>query len=182
MTDATELDEAAIRARLEAARPITGAPGYLVSPDGTIWSSRNWRGYGLRPVTPVPEPTGHLRVRLSLPDGRRVRKSVHGIVARTFLGPANGLQVCHRNGDPTDNGVDNLYWGSAQDNANDRDSHGTTARGERNGYAKLTSDGVARIRARVAAGESTKVVADDYEVHRTTVQRIVAGRRWGHVA
>jgi hypothetical protein len=76
---------------------------------------------------------GYLRVRL-LANGRRKSQAVHKLVALTFLGrPLPGQQVRHLNGNRLDNSHANLAWGTAKQNAEDRNRHGKTARGERNG-------------------------------------------------
>lgn len=56
---------------------------------------------------------------------------VHREVARAFIGEpddADGLYVCHKDGNSLNNNVDNLYWGTSSDNACDRIYHHTTTR------------------------------------------------------
>jgi thymidylate synthase (FAD) len=53
---------------------------------------------------------------------------IHRLVLLSFIGKPNDPvknMCCHKNGNPLDNRVDNLYWGNAQDNANDSVDHGT---------------------------------------------------------
>lgn len=45
----------------------------------------------------------------------------------------------------------------------------------------LSSDDVRTIRARVAAGESQKKVAADYNLNPATVSKIISRQRWAHV-
>lgn len=50
---------------------------------------------------------------------------VHRLVARTFIGPCPpGLEVRHKDGDPTNNHVDNLEYGTRAQNMQDRVKHG----------------------------------------------------------
>lgn len=65
--------------------------------------------------------------------GQRKRRSVHTLVALAFVGvpPFIGAQVRHLDGNHENPRWDNLAWGSAKDNAADRDFHGKTARGPR---------------------------------------------------
>jgi len=58
-------------------------------------------------------------------DGVRQRAYLHQEVAKAFLGAADGLEVRHLNGDPQDNRVENLAWGTRQENALDMVRHGT---------------------------------------------------------
>jgi len=47
-------------------------------------------------------------------------KPVHRIIALTFLGPCpKGLVVCHNNGNPTDNRLENLRYDTLAENAAD---------------------------------------------------------------
>lgn len=50
--------------------------------------------------------------------------------------------------------------------------------GERNSRAKLTSEDIAKILARLEAGEMLKSIAADYKVDRSTIGKIKSGRNW----
>lgn len=72
-----------------------------------------------------PMHTGHLIVTLSK-LGKHPPKRVHVLVKETFDGPTpDGLMVCHENGVPTDNRLENLYFGTAYQNSMDMLKHGT---------------------------------------------------------
>jgi protein gp37 len=102
------------------------------------------------------------------------RELVHRLVLTAFVRPAQpGEQACHRNGDPSDNRLSNLYWGTQQANWQDRIRHGNGR-----SYAKLTPEDVAEIRRRCAAGESAYRVAQDYPVSDTQVRNIIRGDHW----
>lgn len=112
-------------------------PGYRITADGRVFSvEHNWRGYGERELSQVPHKDGYLTVRLTV-DGRRKRFAVHRLVAGQFLPPrpSPSHQVRHLDGDKTNNRVGNLAWGTAKDNADDREMHGRTSRGEAHGAA-----------------------------------------------
>lgn len=74
----------------------------------------------------------------------------------------------------------NLKWGLQQENADDRERHGNTARGERAGSSKLTVAIVCSIRERVAKGELQKTIAKEYGLCKGTVSHIITGRNWSH--
>lgn len=69
-----------------------------------------------------PRGKGHLAVTLT---GGRSRP-VHQLVLEAFVGPRPpGLLGLHKDGDKTNNAVENLYWGTHSDNALDSVRHGT---------------------------------------------------------
>lgn len=50
---------------------------------------------------------------------------VHQLVARAFIGPCPpGLEVRHKDGNPANNHIDNLEYGTRADNMQDRLNHG----------------------------------------------------------
>lgn len=52
-------------------------------------------------------------------------RTVHSLVAEAFLGtPPKGMEVCHNNGNGTDNRLPNLRYGTTSENAKDRVAHG----------------------------------------------------------
>lgn len=107
---------------------------------------------------------------------------VSRLVLMAFVGPCPaGKEACHKNGNPSDNRLSNLYWGTRTDNMADAKRHGTDNEGERNGMSKLTEDDVRRIRSEVAAGRTQTEVAREYGVHQSLISNIVRHRRWSHV-
>jgi hypothetical protein len=80
----------------------------------------------------------------------------------------------HLNGDPGDNRLANLAYGTPAENAADRRAHGRT-------FSKLAETDVFAIRAAVAGGEPTGVVASRYGVCPGTVRSIARGGTWRHI-
>ena len=59
-------------------------------------------------------------------QGKNQSHYVHSLVAETFIGPRpEGTEVCHNDGNPTNNHVGNLYYGTSSDNELDKVRHGT---------------------------------------------------------
>lgn len=51
---------------------------------------------------------------------------VHSLVLTAFVGPKpEGMECCHRDGNPLNNHIDNLRWGTHSDNMQDSIRHGT---------------------------------------------------------
>lgn len=133
-----------------------------------------------RDVQSFHDRCGYSRVELSR-CGLPRKWFVHRLVLVAFVGvcPA-GLQCRHLDGDPSNNRLSNLQWGSATENAADRVRHGTAPRGERHQNARLTASAVADIRAR-AKSVTVSRLAREYGVSRTTVRRAASGQTWAHL-
>ena len=85
---------------------------------GTLYM-KSVKGVMLRPGR---MPAGHVSVSL----GRNNSQCVHKLVLLAFVGPAPGGHEClHDNGDPSDNRLSNLRWGTRGDNIRDAVRHGT---------------------------------------------------------
>ena len=69
--------------------------------------------------------SGYRHVILYQGDSRKT-KLVHRLVLEAFVGPApKGMACRHLNGDPTDNRLENLAWGTTSTNNRDMVTHGT---------------------------------------------------------
>ncbi len=73
---------------------------------------------------------------------------------------------------------EHICWGTAQENMDDRSAHGTTARGERSGSAKLDDPTVALIRAEITMGRTQLSVAEECGVSQSAISDIVNNRTW----
>jgi HNH endonuclease/NUMOD4 motif len=114
--------------RDETWRPVPGFEGlYEVSNFGRVRSlgrpSRNGiRSFSPRMLRPGPSNYGHLSVVL----GRRNTRMVHQLVLQAFVGSRPlGMEVRHLDGDPTNNRLENLCWGTRTENIHDAMRHGT---------------------------------------------------------
>ena len=94
---------------------------YEVSNEGRV---RNSRGRILA-TQPGGRRNNYLRVMLQIWKGKVKAKQrfayIHHVVLEAFVGPRpNGAVVCHRNDDGHDNRLANLYYGSQEDNEQDK--------------------------------------------------------------
>lgn len=161
---------------------------YEVSSEGNVWTLERVRPCRVgtrviprRIMKPTIDRRGYAVVVLKS-QGRRVNRFVHHLVLEAFRGPCpEGMQCRHLNGDPTDNRLENLAWGTSTENAADRIDHDTQARGEAHGIARLTEAKVREIRQMCAEGASQSQIADAFGIGRSTVQAILSGRTWRHV-
>lgn len=116
-------------------KPVVGWEGfYEVSDEGSVRSvprtyikatgtTGRVRGRVLRPGT---HGIGHLHVMLCDRAGDRTRTyQIHLLVMAAFGPPRpEGTECCHNDGDPTNNHIDNLRWGTRSENNRDKVMHG----------------------------------------------------------
>jgi len=113
--------------------------------------------------------------------GQRKTLIVHTSVATAFLGPRPpNMGVGHLDSDKSNNQLDNLLWGTALEQAQDKVAPaGTDPVGVRNPQAKLTEQDVLEIRA--SCSEYPTALARRYGVCRETVRLIINRESWVHV-
>lgn len=113
-------------------RSVPGFPDYLVSDLGRVASTKRWRGSDFRYLTPQPHSiNGYPYVQMFPREGRKVCRSVHGLVAAAFLGPRpDGMEVCHGDGDPGNCQLSNLRYDTHAANEQDKRLHGTYPGGQ----------------------------------------------------
>lgn len=129
---------------------------------------------------------GHVRVRLGA-GGKDI--GVHRLVALAFIGnpPSPKQEVCHLNGLPADNRVENLRWGTSKTNGQQMIAMGRSRRGTASNQSVLTENDVSRIRSmREDSGLYYGTIASIYGVSESLIRGICHGRRWksvfGHMA
>lgn len=165
-------------------RDIPGFPGYRVGDDGSVWTSKDGRGFKAKPwrkKKPTPKPPyGHLVLDMYCRNVRR-KKYAHRLVLEAFVGPCPpGMEACHKDGNPKNNALSNLRWGTSKENGLDMVRHGTSLRGERNPRAKLAELLVKAIRADYESGMRQCENVRSRKMDQRTVNDIVRRRRWKH--
>lgn len=124
---------------------------------------------------------GYLTVSLSRQQKSR-QFGVHTLVMLAFRGPRPaGTEVCHNNGIPNDNRLDNLRYDTRKNNHQDKRAHGTMARGSKINTSKLTEEQVVAMRFERVAGATVEALATSYGVSSVAVSKICIGDHWAHV-
>jgi len=158
---------------------------YAVSKCGKVYSKPRRDRMNHRLGGWLKQPPGTKRalfVNLS-EKGKRYLRRVHRLVLETYIGPRPvGMECRHLDGNPTNNNLDNLCWGTPSENQADRLIHGTDIRGEKSGMSKLTEKDVRLIFQTYHDGiYSQSYLAEQFGVARTTVQAIIEKRTWKHL-
>lgn len=150
---------------------VDGWP-YEVSNQGRV------RRTGGRLRKAVPHRSGYLEVQL-WSENRYKNFQVQRLVLIAFKGepPTPRHEAAHQNGKRHDNRLVNLKWATPKENMQDRDRHGTTARGERNGKTKHTTETVAQVRKLKAEGLTYKQINAVTGVPEGTIYGYVKGTR-----
>lgn len=104
---------------METWKPLKNFPSYNVSSEGRIMNIKTQRI-----LIPVEDPQGRCTVCLRK-NNRQYTVKVHKVIAETFLGEYPGLDVRHKNGDQSDNRVDNLKWCTRSETISSAYSRGT---------------------------------------------------------
>ena len=124
---------------IERWRDIPGHPGYQVSDHGRVrgldrtttttnGQVRHYKGK----ILSTPLNTGGYQTVHLYTHGKSRKRYVHALVAEAFIGPRpEGMEVCHNDGDPTNNSLENLRYGTRSDNMLDRVRHGTDPQASR---------------------------------------------------
>ncbi len=154
---------------------------YTVTDDGRVFSLLHGQVLRKRELRPTRGGTGGAYLRFHLSDGKRLKRFyAHHLVAEVFIGPRpSGLQIRHLDGDPSNNRVCNLSWGTGKENMEDSRRHGTLAKGTRNWNAKLNEKDVLAIRSALARGVMARQLARKYGLCEATISQIKSRTRWG---
>jgi len=168
---------------IERWKDIPGYEGmYEVSDRGRVRSLKRIDARGCKlaggALRPKVHSKGYLKATLCR-DGKCKHKFIHRLVLEVFVGPCpEGMECCHNNGDPSNNRLENLRWGTRTENYRDAVKHGTTNRGERNPSVKLCELDVWLIRNCEGTG---KQLAEFFDISQTTISKIKRRKLWSHI-
>ena len=131
-------------------------------------------------------------VTVSLTKGKNKTFRVHRLVAQAFIpNPENKPQVNHKNGNKTDNRVENLEWVTARENINHAyktlgkkpteqmvKDFTKRSRGENNPKAKIDYRTACIIRKDRAKGIMLKIIARKFDISISQVSAICNNKVW----
>jgi len=122
---------------------------------------------------------GYLVVNLAHKSGKVTNRTVHTIVAETFLGPCPaGQEVLHGDGVRVNCILGNLHYGTRLENVIEAQAHGMHIKGEKVGNSKLKESDVHAIRNCLTAGEGVVMIAQKHGVTHAAIINIRKRRSW----
>jgi hypothetical protein len=173
---------------MEIWKPVPGFSRYEVSSLGQIRSMSYQNMKIIKELKPAPDNYGYLKTMLKRDDGKYCTIAIHRIIAITFLGekPSPLHQVNHKNGDKSNNSIDNLEYCTKIENIRHAWANGLcgSRSGSNNSQSILTESQVLEIRAHAKKHGhryGNKELAQKYGVSRDLIQRIVNRRMWKHI-
>lgn len=106
-------------------------------------------------------------------------RNAHRVLAEWMHGPLTSATVVrHTCDNPACVNPYHLLLGTAAQNVADRVARKRSAKGSRNGRAKLTAEQVEQIRYRRSTGELMTALAAEFGVNKSTIRLIVIGKNW----
>lgn len=151
------------------AREVSVAPS-IKAPSGYIRSVKS------RHLVQILTTDGYWSASLWKEHDLRVVRA-HILVLEAFVGGRpDGCYACHKNDVKTDNRLENLYWGTPQENQRDKERNGNQPYGEACYQAILSDDDVRSIRG-LSKEISQSVIAERFGVQQPHVSRIIRGSR-----
>jgi hypothetical protein len=141
-----------------------------------IWGSRSMKG---RIFNPTLSKNKRYFVVALFKDGIKIYKSVHRIIAETFIpNPKHLPQVNHIDADKTNNSVSNLEWVTAKENHKHAILNNLKAVGSKHYKSLLTEDQVIEIRK---SNQSTKDLAQVYGMSYSGMRYVQTKKTYKHI-
>jgi hypothetical protein len=164
----------------ETWKPISDNTDYAISNFGRIASVASKKHISV--LHPTDNGKGYKLIKITTP--KRKNLYIHRLVAHAFIpNPENKSEVNHKDGNKSNNTVENLEWVTLQENRTHCKTTGLILRGEHTTQSKLTEADVREIR-RIFRGnpaENKTEVGRRFGVTCTTIIKIVKWQRWQHV-
>ncbi len=92
------------------------------------------------------------------------------------------MVTCHNDGNPANNRLSNLRWGTLSSNEIDKIKHGTSNHGERHGRAKLNEQQVRIIRWLLKnTNMFQKEIGKVFKVTQSHIDSIKHYKQWKHI-
>lgn len=105
-------------------------------------------------------------------EGRHRNFYIHRLVLMVFIGERpDGMVICHKDGDTTNNNLNNLRYDTPLENNIDQFRQGIEK-------GKLSNNDVLKVRKMYKDGYKTKEISEFFNVGKWVVQRINSGENY----
>lgn len=164
---------------IEIWKTIPGWSAYEASSFGRIRRIGTGGGAKVGRILKTSQKHGHRYADVNLSqNGIRQKFNVHILIALTFIGPANGLQVCHFDSNRINNRLSNLRYDTATGNMADSIRIGAIQRGETHGGHQYSEATILKVKKALHGGMRVYECAKLYGVSYWTVWRVKYGKAW----
>ena len=172
-------DERMILVRTEKWRQIPGFDRYIASSKGRIISLNRMKI--MKSDKRITCIDGYETLGLYDSNKKRWCLTVHKIIAMTFIGPPNGLQVNHKNGNKKDNRVENLEYLTPSENITHAYKSGLIKpidrSGSKNSRCKINVEKHMEIKKLYSTGLYThNQLALSFDLHKDTIRKVLNRR------
>lgn len=138
-------------------RAVPGYPRYYATVEGD-------RGNSFFKLTPTKVHNGYYTVKI------KHRVKVHRLIALAFLpNPHNYPIVCHKDNVPTNNRVNNLYWGTQSQNMQQMVRDGRQRKSKIVNYKH-------QVLTLYSQGFSIPEIVESVGISKTSVNRLIKGK------
>lgn len=152
---------------------VKSLPKFVIDPNGRV---RPYKELIMKQQ--VTSKYGHLKVSFRK-DNDRKEFLVHRLVLMAFdRNPVGKEEALHKDGNPKNNFIENLKWGTSKENSQDSILHGTIARGKDLPQTKLSESDVKKIRA---DKRTSTEISKEFGISPRHVRGIKANEYWKYI-
>jgi len=148
---------------------------YAISKDGTVTNTNTGKT-----IKPQDNGNGYKKVTLTI-DGNQVQKYIHRLVAEAYL-INKSIQVNHKDGDKSNNHVDNLEWVTNSENQKHAHRIGLKKNGNLLWNGKFSKQDIYKIRELDKKGIKRYLIAKEMCCSKSTISDILNNKRYLYFA
>jgi hypothetical protein len=161
---------------------------YFIDKTGTIYSikphAKSIKNLSIPIILkPQTQKNGYRTVNIEF-NNKRKTMLIGYLTLLTFVSdrPTLKHQVCHGIKGKSDDSLSNLSWKTcSQNNKEDKERDNTLMLGEKHFRSKLKNADIPVIRDLHSLGKSNHEIANIYNVHHSSISKIIKGHTWIHI-
>lgn len=144
---------------------------YFISKNGRLWSRYDKSGH-------ITKDSWHrVKYNTSKQGYKFIQRRgkihyIHRLVAMVYIpNPENKAYVCHKDNNPCNNHIDNLYWGTPSENTQQCIRDGRGYIGDKNPRAKVKNIDREIIRRKFTLGSTINELTKEYNLSRSAIRK-----------